>query len=565
MEQGAAIRRPGRSHHFGLALLALWAAALVLHLTGLASEPLRDWDEAIVARVALELSQRQGLDQLLPTFWGEPYLNKPPGLHVLIAGAIHLWRHLGDAPAAARPPAWLVRLPPALIASVLPPLLALVQRRLRPTRPDGALATGAISLSLLPLVRHGHLAMLDGSQLVAMVLVWLGLLAAGGGRHSSLAGGLLAGAATGGLLLLKAPVALPVLAGAVLLRALDGELRGPDWRALVLGLALGLLPGLGWHGLHGLVRGPAALHMWTGQGLARVTSSLEEHQGGPLPPLVQVLTGGWPWLPLWPVGLAMAWRRRQWRDGRWALGLTLLASGLVLPLQTQLPWYSLLLWPPFALVGGPVLADLVANHLPRRLARGLGGGWALLGGLLLLAVLISRLPGLPGDIGTAAPLALPAGAGLMLGGGLLAAGPGLARRWRQRGVLLLLLGWCGSLLLLFASPLWHWELNEQPLIAPLLPLVEQTPASGGPLLVSEGMERRISLAWSAGRPLRSWPPAAGQALPPGFALVARADGIGAGALPLPSPPALVSCKIQQPPARAGAWAWWWCDSARSTK
>ena len=53
--------------------------------------PIRDWDEGIVARVAYERGQAllqfgQGElswnELLLPTYWAEPYLNKPPGLHL---------------------------------------------------------------------------------------------------------------------------------------------------------------------------------------------------------------------------------------------------------------------------------------------------------------------------------------------------------------------------------------------------------------------------------------------------------------------------------------------------
>jgi hypothetical protein len=69
------------------ALLLLWLAALGLALIGLGNVPLRDWDEAIVARVSLELSRSPGMGGLLPTYLGEPYSNKPPGLHLAIASA----------------------------------------------------------------------------------------------------------------------------------------------------------------------------------------------------------------------------------------------------------------------------------------------------------------------------------------------------------------------------------------------------------------------------------------------------------------------------------------------
>ena len=70
----------------------LWLLAVVLALLGLGSQPLRDWDEGIVARVALELSRSSWPSTLLPTYWGDPYLNKPPGLHWIISMCITLWR-----------------------------------------------------------------------------------------------------------------------------------------------------------------------------------------------------------------------------------------------------------------------------------------------------------------------------------------------------------------------------------------------------------------------------------------------------------------------------------------
>lgn len=475
-------------------LLLLWLAALLLNLWGLQHGPLRDWDESLVARVALELSDQPWPQVLLPSQWGHPYLNKPPGAHWLIAGLIQLWRGIGQPPAGALPPEWLLRLGPALGSSLLVPLLGLVQWQLRPGQRAAALWSGAITLTLLPLARHAHLAMLDGLQLSAMALLWLGLLlAAGGGRRTLLAGAL-AGLATSALLLLKAPVAAPVLLVALALRWADGDLRARQWRWLLAGLALGLMPGLAWHGWHALCRGDAALVMWGRQGLARVTSGIENHSGGPLPPLIQVLSGGWPWLPLWPLAMAAAWQRRREPWGRWCLGLTALVSLMVLPLQTQLPWYSLLLWPPFSLCCAPVMVALVQGELRPVLQRGLPLLWLLLGvGVLLAAALLPP-----------ARLALPAAAGLLVAGlGLSPWWPG--RRRRALAAWGLVLGWSASLLLLFSSPLWNWELNERPSIRPLLPLVSRESRPGSlaalPLLVEGSIGQRPSLRWYAQDPL----------------------------------------------------------------
>ena len=482
-------------------LLLLWGLGLGLALTGLGGTHLRDWDEGIVARVALELSTAPWHDKLWPTYWGDAYLNKPPGLHLLIAGLIGLWRALSGAPAEALPPDALLRSLPALISSLLVPLVGLVQWRLRPGDRLSALASAAVVLTLLPLARHGRLVMLDGTLLVAMVLVWWALLSAvprpgRRGQLSLLGWGLLAGLAGSALLLLKAPAALPLLLGPWLLRLGDRALGRPQLLSLGLGVLLGLLPGLGWHLGHLLVRGPEALVMWHEQGFARRADRLEGHSGGPLQPVLEVLEGGWPWLPLWPFGLALAWRQRRSTWGRWALGLTLLSALVVLPLRTQLPWYSLLLWPAFALVCGPALAWLVERRRPLPPAaawlRRLPWLWSALGAALLLAgaVVAAGLVALPAAAGL---LALPLGAGLLLGGGLLAS-PLAARR--RLGALLAVLGSWLSLLLLMASPLWLWELNESWSTATAAGLLRR---HAGPLVYLWQEAERPSLNWYAGR------------------------------------------------------------------
>ena len=148
-------------------LLLLWLAALALLLAPGLDLPLRDWDEGIVARVALERGQEllqllRGdgslTELLLPTYWGGPYLNKPPGLHLLSALPQIPW-----LAADQLPPPWSVRLMPALLASAVVPLAGLITRELQPGNRRAAMASAAIALTLLPLMRHGRLAMLDGA------------------------------------------------------------------------------------------------------------------------------------------------------------------------------------------------------------------------------------------------------------------------------------------------------------------------------------------------------------------------------------------------------------------
>lgn len=524
----------------GLGLGGLWLLALVLALVGLDQLPLRDWDESLVARVALETSWRPWPAGLFPELWGDPYLNKPPGLHLLIAAAIRAWRMLSGATAQTLPPEWVVRWVPSVLSSAVVPLVGLVQARLRPGQPAVALASAAMALTLMPLARHGHLAMLDGCQLAAILLLWWAALTPRRGAEALLRDGLWMGLAGSALLLLKAPLALPILGGTLLLRAWDGELGKRHWPWLLAGLALGLLPGLAWHGAHGLVRGPDALRMWLGQGFARVHQRLEGHSGGPGMAITEVLEGGWPWLALWPAAMGLAWRERRSQAGRWCIGTTVLTAALVLPLRTQLPWYSLLLWPPLLLACGPVLTWLVTRAQALRppwpsLTQRIPALWALLGGLLSLGAGVALLGGNPA-LRPFAPVAASGGVGLLVGGmGLLNRRQGR----RLAGAVVLIAGLWGALLALLGGPLWLWELNETWPVLPLALEVRGHPESPTYLWQSD---ERPSLNWYAGRRVRRWEeegqePPAGEAGPwLVWSLEAPAPEIpGRDCVPLPPP------------------------------
>ena len=453
----------------------LWLGALLLLLLPGLDLPLRDWDEGIVARVAFERSQQLGsfADLLLPSYWDAPYLNKPPGLHLLIAVVIHPWLQAG-----LLPPAWAVRFMPALLASAVVPLAAAITRRLRPNQPMAAFCSAAICLTLLPLMRHGRLAMLDGALVSASGLLWWQLLRA---KQHPANGGFWAGLGGSGLLLLKAPTLLPVLAAGLLLLAMDRVLSKRQWLLLLSALALGLMPGVGWHLWHFWARGDQALWLWAGDGAARVL--LQAGEGSNLGwriPVLEVLEGGWPWLPLWPFAMALAWRQRHTPAGRWPLGLQLAMAATVLPLRTQLPWYSHSLWLPFALLCGPQLAQLIQQRGGAVLRR-LPWFWLGLGALLLIAAPFSQHW-----------FVIPAALGLLLGGwGLRPGVQSNNRRWR--GALLLISGWWLSLFLLMQGPLWLWE------------LAEQVPVAAGAALVRRADPRIPIALWQmAERPSLSW-------------------------------------------------------------
>lgn len=476
--------------------LLLWLLTCALWLPWLGNVPLRDWDEAGIARTALEFAQAADLNGLLPTSWGEPYLNKPPGLHLLVALAIRL----GGTHEA------VLRLTPALLSTTAIPLVVLIQwelasrsqrfsEQLRGAVAGDGLATGLILMTTLPMARHGRLLMLDGALVSAMLLLWWSLLLL---RRCPCRGAGLAGLACSALLLLKAPAAMAFLVTglAATLLATSPADRQNQWNGLlqrwrrrwgVMGLwgLSGCLPGLAWHGWHLYNRGNAALGMWGRQGFGRLVQVLEGHDQGLSVPAFELLKGGWPWLLLLPLGLHMAWRQRQQPAGRWRLSVLTGCLGMVLFLKTQLPWYSHILWPPLACVEGPALARLWHERRTGQLGLPLLllGLVALLATVLQAAAVVDGLPLVP---------FLSAGVAFGMSGILLLMARGTARQ----ALGLVTVGWWLALLCFWSTPTWLWELNENWPTRSMGLLVRTLP-SDVPVFV--GGASRPSLSWYGGR------------------------------------------------------------------
>ena len=458
----------------------LWFLTLALWLPGLGSLPLRDWDEGRVATVARSTMARLDLahpnaDWLLAWKWHEAYLNKPPGLHWIIGSLSH-WQ--GDSE-------WAVRLAPCLLSSLAVPLILLLRRQLGGADANRkALLAALILMTLLPMARHGRLAMLDGSLVSSALLLWTGWLSS----RQVPWHGLLAGLGASAVLMLKPPAVLGFLLIAAAISALDRHRS--HWRPAALGwAAAGVTPGLAWHLRHWSQRGSDALVMWGGQGLSRVAGVVGDSTGAWVMPLTEVLEGGWPWLLLLPLGVGWAWRQRLESVGRWELGLLLGSCGLVLPLRSQLPWYSHLLWPAIALLCAEGLDQVLATGQPRWVSR----IWALLGVAALLIAMASLLPGI--SFALPQPSLIGAGIGLVAGGMQLLQS---SERQRRRGLITLLAGWSLALLAFWQSPFWLWELNESWDPRPVAAVIRELPNDARVILKGP---TRPSLGWYAKREL----------------------------------------------------------------
>ena len=110
----------------GLWVLGLLLAAILLFGVNLGTVPLQPGQESTVAQVAQEIWQAPdgALKWLYPTLAGEPYLNQPPLLHLLIAAAYSI----GGVNE------WTTRLPGMLLMAVSVPLLYGIGREIFPSR-----------------------------------------------------------------------------------------------------------------------------------------------------------------------------------------------------------------------------------------------------------------------------------------------------------------------------------------------------------------------------------------------------------------------------------------------
>ena len=333
-------------------MVFLWIHACFIAFFALGNVPLRDFDEGIVARVALELSQKNGIDRLLPSLWGQPYLNKPPGLHWLISVAIQLGQRL-KLDLDGLPNELTIRFIPALMSTFVVPLGGLIQWYLSPSDRVASIASSSILLTLLPVARHGRLAMLDGTQLSAIALLWLFLVSLNRTKSDKYRF-LGAGFVCSYMLLLKAPLIIPALLAAFLSLMLTGEFKYQCKWFLFNWFFIGLIPGISWHIWNAISYGYGALWLWWGDGAGRVLF----HSGsgsdlGVLVPLIEVIEGGWPWLLLWPFGILWALNQFKTRWGIWAFTTQLVIIFSILPLKMQLPWYSHPFWLPFSLLCAP--------------------------------------------------------------------------------------------------------------------------------------------------------------------------------------------------------------------
>jgi 4-amino-4-deoxy-L-arabinose transferase-like glycosyltransferase len=449
-------------------VLGLLLAAIVLYQMNLGELPLRDWDEGIVAQVARDI-WRGDLNWLHPTIAGEPYFNKPPLVHLLVAIAYHF----GGVNE------WTTRLPGAMLSAISVPLLYGIAREVFPLR-GPAIFSALIYLTLFPVVRHGRLAMLDGALLCFFLLTLWCLLRS----RRDLRWGLGVGFGLGAIVLTKGVVAI-LLGTIALLFTLWDTPRLLRSGYLWTGLLLGMTPVTLWYVAQLLYYGDrfASAHFLS-QSWQRLLAPVENNSGPPWFYLLELLKYTWPWLLFWPAGFHLAWNNRSLGWAKLVLVWTGIYLSAITVMSTKLPWYVLPVYPAIALTCGAVLAqvwqgDVYAHSTVPSTASGplspshfYPRYWVVILGILALGAWgASAYFGLfDPSVDPVLPIALFA---LAL---TFSVSASLVYREDRQFVLILFWGMYVSLCLFVSCAHWVWELAEDYPVRPVAQIVrEYTP------------------------------------------------------------------------------------------
>ena len=328
-------------------LLLLLTAAVILYTSNLGESPLRDWDEGTVAMVARNIWRGNESNDawLYPTIgYDRPYWNKPPLVHWSIAICYQLF---GISE-------WSSRIFPALLSAVSVPVVYKIAREIfKPLTP--AIFSAVVYLTLMPIVRHGRLAMLDGAIALWYTLaIWCFLKARYRWQYTIGAGIAL------GLICLTKGIMMGVLLGGIAIAFLLWDapklLRSfYFWVAL----SLGVVPAIAWYGMQYLHYGEAFLGINLGkQTFNRIWQPVSNSSYPPWYYLLEIVKYTFPWLLFLPGGIKLA---IQNKNSSWAK-LALVWGGIYLlaisSMVTKLPWYIMPIYPALALLIGAELHEI---------------------------------------------------------------------------------------------------------------------------------------------------------------------------------------------------------------
>jgi len=418
----------------------LTVAALFLYLFNLGNVALRDWDEGYYATVSRDMYWSN--NWLYPSYLGEPFLLKPPLLFWLINISYHL----------AGVNEFTSRLPGALLSAICVPLLYLLAKAIF-AQPKMALASSLVYLTLLPVVRHNRLAMLDGITNTFLIFSLYSLFKARSKKPYLLGVGL----GLGLIALTKGVLVLLFLLILLVFLIWDKQLKILLHPYFITGIIIGFTPACIWYILQYLHYGQTFIDVhFASQVVDRVTKNFEGHQKPIWYYFLELIKYSSPWLLFLPSGLLYAKKSLPKSWAKLALVGLILYLSMISLMQSKLPWYIIPLYPFVAIIVGACFGNLSkkANQIISFF-------------LYLLSILISaglvylliKQPQIP-LITLAIVLSLSCG----LAGNRLKHYPSQSLAFLAGGMYL-------SLVLLMCSPSWLWELKEAFPVKPVAQLI----------------------------------------------------------------------------------------------
>ncbi|QFS43936.1 ArnT family glycosyltransferase [Nostoc sphaeroides] len=441
-------------------LFSLLVISLVLWLIFLGNSTLRDWDEGTYALVAREI-YRTG-NWLYPTIQGEPFLLKPPLMQWLIAWCYHL----GGVQELT------TRLPGAVLTALGVPLLYLMGR-LAFNESLPALFAALIYLTMLPVVRHGRLAMLDGMTISFFLLLLFCLLKARQNRKYALGVGFCLGL----IILTKGMIVLLLGAIAILFLLADRQLALLKSPYLWVGILLGNAPAIAWYTAQWQHYGSTFLEVhFQAQAFDRLLQPVEGNSGPVWYYLLEILKYGFPWLLFLPGGLYLAWKKRHNTWGYLVLLGTIIYLGTISLMRTKLPWYVMPVYPFLALAIGANLSEVWQNrHFRVR-------SWTI----FLAIISIAGLGGCVYFFLKKEPILIVMSIVLVISMGIAA---WLVKQRDRNFIPVLFTGMYLVLTLLVSSQSWIWELNEAFPVKPVAELIRANVSPGTTVYTSFSYNR----------------------------------------------------------------------------
>jgi 4-amino-4-deoxy-L-arabinose transferase-like glycosyltransferase len=425
-------------------LILLSLVSLFLGLFNLGNVALRDWDEGYYGTVSQDMFKTG--NWLYPTYLGEPFLLKPP----LIMWLMTMSYHLGGVNE------FTSRFPCALIASFSVPLIYIIGREIFQNR-SSAILSACVYLTLLAVIRHGRLAMIDGMINTYLLVSLLGIV-----KYSQSSRWLiLVGIGLGLIALSKGTLmlALGFILFVIILFAYPLKLFKSPY--LWLGLIIGFIPIITWYMLQVQQYGDVFIKVhFLDQNFSRLSTAVEGNQGGIDYYVWELLKYTIPWLLFFPGSLWITIKSYRERWAKVSLIGFIIYFGLISLMGTKLPWYILPLYPFFALSIGQYLGLIWQKkvNFPRWI------GWILmvLGGLSSIGLIYFMQSQSPFILWIMA---------IILGVTLLFSGFKLYRK-QTLFLPILISGLYLSFGLFFASSEWVWELNEAFAVKPVAALIQ---------------------------------------------------------------------------------------------